>query len=623
MTFRSILGLLFASLIPCSPALATERPNLLWITSEDNNVQWVGCYGFPNADTPRIDQLAREGFRYTHCFATTPVCGPQRSTWITGVHAVSMGTHPMRSRYPIPHKKIPYTADVLQQAGYFCINHNKTDYNIGGRPDQQCWDPTPLTSGGEVDYKDLAKHQPFFAIVNLTQSHESSAHGSVENTEHPPEKVQLAPYHPDLPVIRKNYAKYQDAVRQMDTAVGRNLDALRAAGLEENTIVIYNSDHGGVLPRSKRFLFDSGIHCPLIVRIPQQYKKWYPADDQKNPQQPGSTVDRIVSFIDIPKTWLSLAAVAIPQVMQGKIFLGPHVEPPREFAPAYRGRMDERFDAARAIRDHRYLYIRNLMPYVPRGQYLAYLWRAPAAGAWQEHHQSEKTDAVTGRFFRPRPPEELYDTWEDPHAIHNLADDPHYEELLTKMRSRLRGWQLKHFDAGLLPESEMAHRAEKNDVTIYEMVRNPQLYPLERLLDAADTALQSEADVDLERLVAMLKDPDSGIRYWGCVGLFRLGLGARGQKDLLRALLEDPSDEVVAMAAWTLYNLGDEQNARNRLRGLLEANSRASLKVANIIEWIGEDAEFYRDALLACQPPLHAAYLTRIKEQTRQRTESQ
>ena len=264
-------------------------------------------------------------------------------------------------------------------------------------------------------------------------------------------------------------------------------------------------------------------------------------------------------------------------------------EPSRAFAVAYRDRMDERYDAARAIRDKRYLYIRHMMPYVPRGQYLAYLWRAPAAGAWQAHHREGKTNAITGRFFRPKPTEELYDTWHDPHSIHNLAEKPKYQNILAAMRDDLRQWQLQHFDAGLLPESEMVYRAAQNKMTIYEMIRNPQLYPLERLLDASDLALQREADVDLDQLIALLGDADSGIRYWGCVGLFRIGMGARGQKDLLHQLLKDPSDEVVAMAAWTLYNLGDEQVARDRLRGLLEENSRAALKVANMIDWMDED----------------------------------
>ncbi|MEC7500136.1 MAG: sulfatase-like hydrolase/transferase, partial [Planctomycetota bacterium] len=136
----SPIGLCVIAFLLHNSFLLADVPNIVWITSEDNNVQWVGCYGHPNAETPRLDQLAKEGFRYTHCFATTPVCGPQRSTWITGVHAVSMGTQPMRSRYRIPHAKIPYSADSLRRAGYYCINHNKTDYNIGGRADHECWD---------------------------------------------------------------------------------------------------------------------------------------------------------------------------------------------------------------------------------------------------------------------------------------------------------------------------------------------------------------------------------------------------------------------------------------------------------------------------------------------------
>ena len=484
-------------------------------------------------------------------------------------------------------------------------------------------DPTPLTAEGQVDYKSLAKQQPFFAIVNLTHSHESSAHGNVDHTEHDPEKVKLAPYHPDLPVIRKNYAKYQDAVLRMDSHVGRNLDALRDAGLKENTVVIYNSDHGGVMPRSKRFLLESGIHCPLIVRIPKKFKSHYPTNEQKQPLSPGTAVDRIVSFIDIPITWMSLADAAVPDAMQGNIFLGPEARAPRQFAPAYRGRMDERCDVARAIRNNRYLYIRHFMPYVPRGQYLAYLWRAPAAGAWQTHHLAGKTDTVTGRFFRPKPLEELFDTATDPHCIDNLAFDPASRDRLVKMRSQLRQWQLEHFDAGLLPESEMVLRAKKHGLTIYEMVRNAEIYPLADLLDAADAALQSEEHVNLDKLVNMLDSRDSGIRYWACVGLFRLGPGARGQKDALRRMLDDTSDEVVAMAAWALYNLGEESLARRRLRTLLEDNSPASLKVVNIIDWMGDDPSYYHTAMIECQPPLMASYLGRWKQQARQAAESQ
>lgn len=592
-------------------AVPDEQPNLLWITSEDNNIQWVGCYGNPNGDTPHIDRLAREGFRYTHCFATTPVCAPQRSTWITGVHAVSMGTQPMRSRYAIPHEKIPYYPDMLRKAGYACFNHNKTDYNIGGRADADCWDPSPLTAAGKLDFKQLQKNQPFFAVINLTESHESRAHGAVENTRHDPEQVRLAPYHPDLPEIRKNYAKYQDAVHRMDSLVGQTLDALAAAGLENNTIVIYNSDHGGVMPRSKRFLLDTGIHCPLIVRIPARFKNLYPAE------RTGQKVDRLVSFIDMPKTWLSLAGAEIPEPMQGQVFLGPTAEAEREFTVAYRGRMDERCDSGRAVRDKRYLYVRNLMPYVPRGQHLAYLWRAVAAPVWEAHHRAGNTDSVTGRFFQKKPVEELYDTWQDPYSIRNLAGDFEYKEILAQMRRRLREWQLKHYDAGLLPETEMVRRAKAHGMTIYEMVRNERIYPLARLLDASELALQQSPD-NRPELVAMLADKESGVRYWGAVGLFLLGEQAQANREQLRRAIADSDHEVAAMAAWTLYHLGEKETARRKLRGLLEENSNAALKVVNMIDWMDDDPDYYRDALLACQAPLQAAYLQRMKQDAQQ-----
>ena len=245
---------------------AEDRPNILWLTCEDNNVNWVGCYGNPHADTPNIDALATEGFQYMHCYANAPVCAPSRSTWITGVHALSMGTHPMRSRYPIPHDRISYYPDLLKKAGYYVGNAKKTDYNIGGRSDGEAWDTN------KADWKVLKQQQPFFMVINNTKSHESKAFGDVNNTTHSPDDVRLSKYHPDIPDIRKNYAHYHDQMKKMDADIGLALEELERSGMAENTIVIHNSDHGGVIARSKRFLFNSGTHCPLIIRIPENFE---------------------------------------------------------------------------------------------------------------------------------------------------------------------------------------------------------------------------------------------------------------------------------------------------------------------------------------------------------------
>jgi len=554
---------------------AAERPNILWLTCEDNNVNWVGCYGNPHAETPNIDQLATEGFRYTHAYANAPVCSPSRSTWITGINAISMGTHPMRGRYDIPHNLIKYYPDYLKANGYYVGNDKKTDYNIGGREDKDCWD-----NPGKVNWDELKQNQPFFQVINSMKSHESQAFGDVENTEHDPADTLLRKYHPDVPAIRKNYAKYHDAMKNMDKDIGDALQKLEEMGLADNTIVIHNSDHGGVMPRSKRFLFGSGIHCPLIIRIPEKFKDLWPAE------HPGMTVDRIVSFVDMPCTWLSITASEIPSIMQGQVFLGPKSQPERELHFAFRGRMDERNENSRAVYDKQFLYIRNYMPYTPWMQRLNSLWRMEATRAWAEQVKPGKASEVEARFFKPKGwTEEFYDMEKDPNNIDNLIDSPEYAALIERMRNGLRTWQEQIVDTGLLPESEMVKLAADNNTTIYEAARNPKLYDLPALLDAADLALE-EDETNLPALHKLLKSPSLGLRYWGIVGCFLLNDTQSGFQ-----CLEDSSHEVRAMAAWLLIRTGEKKAGLHCLENLLKEKSYARLKVLNIIDWIGDGAQ--------------------------------
>lgn len=550
------------------------RPNILWLTSEDNSASWVGCYGNPRAQTPNIDQLAADGFQYMHCYANAPVCAPSRSTWITGMHALSNGTHPMRSRNSIPHDRIKYYPDYLRDNGYYTGNDNKTDYNIGGRDDSDCWD-----NHGKVDWETLKQKQPFFQIFSCYTSHESRAQGDVENTLHDPKNTKLRQYHPDLPDVRKNYAKYHDAMARMDSEMGQWLQTLEEQGLAENTIVIYCSDHGGVLPRSKRYLFQNGLHCPLIIRIPEKFKHLWPAE------KPGTQIDRLVSFVDMPKTWLDITGSKVPGYMQGRTFFGEGTEPEQEFHFAFRGRMDERLDNARAVCDKRFLYIRNYMPYAPWMQHLQYLWKMKASQAWEEHVRSGKANEVQARFFAPKGwTEELYDMQQDPDNINNLIENPEYTQVANKMRSTLRGWQEEVHDAGLLPESEMVKRAADNKLPIHDMVRDPNLYNLPALIDAANLALEQKEEY-LPALTKLLKSPDCGLRYWGIVGCFLLNDSKAGLQ-----CLEDSSHEVRAMAAWLLVRNGHKKEGLACLESLLKEKSYATLTVLNILDWMGDDA---------------------------------
>jgi len=562
-------------------ARAGERPNILWLTSEDNNISWVGCYGNPFANTPNIDALAREGFRYTHCYANAPVCAPSRSTWITGIYAVSMGTHNMRSRYPIPHDQVTYYPDLLKEAGYYVSNGKKTDYNIGGRPDNDCWDDMDREADGKgVDWEMLKQQQPFFKIVNFTESHESRAQGDVENTLHDPANTALHVYHPDLPGIRKNYAKYHDAVKRMDTHLGEVLAKLEASGMAENTIVIYCSDHGGVLPRSKRYLFASGIHTPMIIHIPEKYKSLYPAD------KPGDIVDQIVSFIDMPKTWLSLAGAEVSEQMQGKVFLGKNKETERDYHFAFRGRMDERQDNARAVYDKEFVYIRNYMPQVPWMQHLNYLWKMTASVTWEEAVRNGNLPPEQSKYFFPKVyTEELYSLSEDWDNSNNLINDPAYAAKADSMRKALRTWQLEIHDAGLLPESELIRLSGIHDLTPFEFVRDPILYNLEQLLDISDIALEQDPG-NLDRLRSGLNHEQPGVRYWSMVGCFLLNDELAGT-----VAKNDPSHEVRALAAWTLIQAGKKQQGINILEDLLLANSYAMLTVLNITDLMGDDGQ--------------------------------
>ncbi|MEC7907079.1 MAG: sulfatase-like hydrolase/transferase [Verrucomicrobiota bacterium] len=558
-----------------------ERPNILWITSEDNGISWVSCYGGTNANTTAIDQLAKDGFRYTNCFDNAAVCAPTRSVWITGMYGISNGTQPMRSRNLIPHNRIKYYPDLLREAGYHTSNPGKTDYNIGGREDKDCWD----YKGGEESYgwRLRKQEQPFFAVVNIGDSHESSAHGSLDEIRKDPAKMKLHVYHPDLPVIRKNYAKYAEAVERMDGKVQQTIDALKADGLYEDTIIIYNSDHGGVMARSKRFLYSSGVHCPLIIRIPEKMKHLYPGS------RPGMTVDRLVSFVDMPKTWLSLAGAEIPDTFQGRVFLGDGMEAEPEYHLGFRERADERLDHVRLIRTGRYSYHKNYYPFAPAGHHLAYLWKAQLTPAWEQHHRDGKTNAITGRFFEPRVSEEFYDNQKDFDNVHNLIDVPVHQKRIAEMRVALRQKQLELRDSGLLPEKMRERRAAKNNLTIYEMVRNENLYPLESYLDAADLALERDQS-NLETFVKWMSSDNEGMRWWAIVGLRLLDEGAHPATGLLKQALKDESHEVRMMAAWILIDLGQRDQALATLDELVFEGAQNEPMLHNIIDWIGEPA---------------------------------
>ena len=574
--------LFILALIIINTALASSSPNILWITSEDNSIEWISCYGSKNAKTPHIDQLAKEGFRYLYCFDNGAVCAPTRSSWITGMHSISNGTQPMRSGFEIP-ESISFYNELLQKAGYFTSNCSKTDYNLRGpkgRNPKDFWN----YSGGDYagTWKKRKDGQPFFTVYNIGESHESRAFGDHNDESIDPNKIILAPYHPDLPEMRNTYAKYASAVSKMDKLVGQAIENLKKDNLYEDTILVYNSDHGGVLARSKRFLYSSGIHCPLIVRIPEKWKHLYPKG-----KEPGSTIDRIVSFIDMPKTWVSLTGAEMTDNFQGRIFLGPDTEPEPQYHFSWRSRADERFDCVRVMRDEQFAYHKNYAPFAPNGQYLAYMHNMKATGAWERHHRAGKTNSVTGRFFEPRPSEEFYDNFKDFHNIDNQIDDPLHQAKIKELKKELRRQQLKYFDCGLMPEEMRARIIKENKTTVYAFVRDPALYPLAKYLDYSDLAL-SRKKANLKTLSKGLTNKDPVIRYWSVVGLLLLEEHAKPAINDLKKALND-QDEIPSLAAWAIYLAGNPEYAKKWMLKTIIKDPRNST-LANILDWMDKDS---------------------------------
>ncbi len=573
------------------PASAADRPNILWLTAEDLSPH-LGCYGDADATTPRLDAFARQSLRFDRAFATAPVCSPARSCLITGMFATSLGTQRLRSKFPVPGEVIPFPA-LLRQAGWYCSNNVKTDYNVRDEAAfiRAAWDDC----SSKAHWRPRRKDQPFFSVFNFMTTHQSRTsvwpHEEFEREirskldpaeRHDPARVTLPPYYPDTAEARRAWARYHDCITLMDRQAGEILDQLEADGLAEDTIVFFFGDHGMGMPRGKRCLHDSGMRVPLLVRIPKQWAHLAPSP-------PGSTTDRLVSFVDFAPTVLSLFGIPAPAHLQGSAFLGTHAAAPREFIHGARDRVDEAFDVSRSVRDARWLYIRNFMPHLP--------WMQPESFSdgstfRRELKRLAADDALppAARPYAtaPRPLEELYDTAADPHQIHNLASDAAHIDRCERMRAELRRWQLETRDAGFFTEPDLWSTLKPGE-TPRATTADPARYPLERLLDVAGEVGRQDA---APKQRGWLHDPDPSVRYWAAVGLHANASPKEADRAALRQTLADASPAARIEAAAALARHGDAAPAMPVLAAALHHETReVVLHAARALELLGPIAK--------------------------------
>ncbi|MDP4625217.1 MAG: sulfatase-like hydrolase/transferase [Akkermansiaceae bacterium] len=529
---------LLLALFIISPLLAGEKPNILWIVSEDNSSYWIGCYGNEQAKTPNIDALAKDGILFENAYSNAPVCAVARATLLMGAYSPTMGTQHMRSRHPIQEKFRPYP-EYLRDAGYHCTNPGKTDYNFEGN-DKSYWD--------KGDYKKRPDGKPFFAVFNFTESHESSLFENKpgEPKRLKPEEINLPPYLPDLPEIRKDMARYHDRITDMDTRVGKVLEDLEEAGLADDTIVFYYADHGGILPRGKRYLEQTGVKVPLIIRVPEKFRHLAPF-------KPGDRVTEPVSFVDFAPTLLSLASLDEPEQMQGRPFLGDkRVEPAAdEMEFLFADRFDELYGMRRGLTDGKWKYIRNFNPDRPTAPYSFYQFGQPGWVAYEKAWKDGKLSGIHKALWEaPGTSEQLYDLSADPWEINNLAADPTHAEKLAALRERLKSTMKDINDTGLIPEPMF--NALSGNSTIADYVQSDK-FEVSKITDLAFEATEVNPD-KLPRFKEAITSEDPVERYWGVVGI-RL-LGDKAAAESIAHLLKDPVPVIRTTAAEALISSG-------------------------------------------------------------------
>ena len=423
----------------------SARPNVLYVILEDIGPN-LACYGEPLVHTPNLDAFARQGVRFNHAYTTGPVCSASRSALMSGCYQTKIGAHQHRTwnwhKTPLP-APTRHVSEWFRDAGYFTCNLQATGPNRpkglqgaagAGKVDLNFFLNSPDKNNffDGTDWNQRKSGQPFFAHITIIETHKGNgwkiAREKPKSELVDPDKLKLAAYYPDSPIARDEYANYLDAIHLSDGYVGQLLARLERDGMAGNTVVVISSDHGPLF-RGKQFLYDGGIHIPLLVRFP-------------NGKGVGTVSDEFVSAIDFAPTLLGFAGVKLPaDAVQGQDIFGPDYKP-RPHIFSARDRMDISIDKMRAVRTKQFKYIRNYFPAIPYQQHNPYKEdNYPTWNLVKDWNKQGKLSASQALFASPvKPIEELFDLKSDPDEVHNLAKDPAHKKTLQELRALVDGF---------------------------------------------------------------------------------------------------------------------------------------------------------------------------------------
>ena len=534
----SLIAFLFTAL----QIQAAERPNIVFILSEDNSHHYLDLFFESGASTPHIEALAKNGLIFENAFSNSPVCSVARTTLATSCYGPRIGTqfHRRFKDAAMPEGLKMFPA-YLRDSGYYTTNNSKKDYAAVEGPG--VWDES---SNNATWRKRKDKSSPFFHMETFKETHESSLHfqeKSYQNdkTKNDPAGITLADYFPDTPLFRYTHARYHDNIQTIDEKVGNTVKKLEEDGVLEDTFIFYFGDHGGVLPRGKGYIYESGLHIPLVIRIPENFKHLVDADL-------GSRQDGFVSFVDFGPTALNLAGVPVPKQVDGKPFLGKNIRMDevnaRDTAFGYADRFDEKYEFLRSLHKGKFQYIRAYQNWLPDGLQNNYRYRMLAYHEWRELFKAGKLTDEQAAFFQPKPVEMLFDTEADPHEVNNLASDPAHAETLKEMRAALHEHVTAMPDLSFYPESELIANAMSSPIAYGQKHASD----IEKLADIADLAL-----IDFEKakpgIQAALQSENQFERMWGAMVCSAFGDKAESVSEALAGLATNDSSEIVQVRA--------------------------------------------------------------------------
>lgn len=538
MGFRFLLGVcaLLSNTSFDTQNAEKQPPNIVWIVSEDNSKHYMKLFDDNGVETPNIAALAKHGILFDHAFSNAPVCSVARSTIISGCYAPRTGTqYHRRTEYvPMPDSLRMFPA-YLRNAGYYTVNNSKEDYNFTKGDD--VWD----VSSKKGSWKNRKKGQPFFYVHNIGTTHESSVQFSETDMEAHPTRTKensfkVQPNHPDTELFRYTNAYYRDRIMDMDKQVGEVVEALKADGLLENTFIFYYGDHGGVLPGSKGYVYETGLHVPMVVRIPEKYKDLV---DKKM----GSRAKRFVSFVDLAPTVLDLAGIKVPKQMDGRPFLGKNIDLKalrnNNVTYGYADRFDEKYDLVRSVRKGKYKYIRSFQPFNVDALMNNYRYKQLAYREWKTLYREGKLNETQSAFFKPRAPEMLFDVEKDPYETKNLAQDPEMRTTLKKMHSLLNTWIKEMPDLSLYPEFYLVDKGFDNPVKFGRERKND----INGYIDTADLMLKDFGTVK-ERIRSQLKSKDPWQRYWALIVCSSFGEKAKTLVPMVKEMAKNDPEAI-------------------------------------------------------------------------------